>query len=77
MKDLELIYSCQGAGCSGNRKGTEAEKAGAERTSESKSEKSELSERTGEDSAENRVREGKTETDLPPQSCSPLAVVMA
>ena len=49
----------------------------SERVSESKPEESELSERTGEDSAENRVRKGKTETDLPPQSCSPLAVVMA
>ena len=38
---------------------------------------SELPERAGEDSAENRVRKDKTETDLPPQSCSPLAVVMA
>ena len=40
-------------------------------------EKCELSERAGEDSAENRARKSKTETDLPPQSCSPLAVVMA
>ena len=46
----------------------ESRKRCVQRQAKASPNESELSERTGEDSAENRVRKGKTETDLPPQS---------